>query len=149
MLVRVGYLLSGDRDLAEDLVQAALFRVWPHWDRVSRGGNIDAYMRKAILSVYLSGRRRRWIKEIPTAALPDVAGPDPNRQPGHTEQQVRALAPRQRAVVVLRFYLDLSEAETAEMLGCSVGTVKSQTARALATLRTNLGSDRDSQEQYT
>jgi RNA polymerase sigma-70 factor (sigma-E family) len=146
-LVRIGYLLTGDRDLAEDLIQTALVRVLPHWDRVARDGNIDAYFRKTVVSVYLSWRRRRWTTEIVTAEVPDQSIPDPYRHPGGIEQRVRALPPRQRAVIVLRYYLDLSEAETAETLGCAIGTVKSQAARALTTLRAHLG-PADREEQY-
>jgi RNA polymerase sigma factor (sigma-70 family) len=79
--------------------------------------------------------------------VPDQSIPDPYRHPGGIEQRVRALPPRQRAVIVLRYYLDLSEAETAETLGCAIGTVKSQAARALTTLRAHLG-PADREEQY-
>ena len=139
-------LLTGDRHRAEDLVQSALVRVWPHWARVSAKGDPDAYVRKVIFHQFASQvRRRRW-SELAAGLLPGATGerPDHDAEPDPTGRvdsrlQLReilaALAPRQRAVLVLRYYLDLSEADTAEVLGCSVGTVNSQASKALARLR--------------
>src|SRR5258708_36616507 len=102
-LGRVGFLLTGDHQLAEDLVQTALARVWPHWSRVSAGQNIDAYVRKTILSVYLSWRRRRWHGEVPTALPPDTVAVsdayDRLGQAAHLARFLHVLPPRQRAVV--------------------------------------------------
>lgn len=134
-LLRTAWLLTGDTPLAEDLVQTALLKCWPRWGRVGHMDNPDAYVRQVVLTTYLSWWRRRWRGEVPTDRLPEATHED---EPVDRASLVAALArlPRgQRAVVVLRFAEDLSEARTAEVLGCSVGTVKSQTARALRTLR--------------
>lgn len=156
-LVRVGVLLTGDRHVAEDLVQAALVRVWPRWARVSRGENVDAYVRRVMTSTFLNWRRRKWHGEFPTdigadteiLALP--AGGDAYARWDNSEAlltDLRRLPPRQRAVVVLRFYDDLTLDECAEALGCSVGTVKSQLHRALGTLR-EAAARRDRQDVTT
>lgn len=137
-LLGTAWLLTGDRPLAEDLVQTVLVKVWPRWEKVARAGDPDAYVRRALVTTFLSGRRRRWTGETPTDPLPDSAAADQlvgvelrDRVAGLLDR----LPPRQRAVVVLRFHQDCSEAQTALLLGCSVGTVKSQTSKALATLR--------------
>jgi RNA polymerase sigma-70 factor (sigma-E family) len=144
-LVRAACLLVGDRGHAEDLVQSALIRVWPHWHRVSSRGDPEAYVRKVIFHQFASqARSRRW-REVSAdlragrwTERSDQAAPDATAALD-TQLQLRdalaALGPRQRAVLVLRYYLDLSEGETAALLGCSVGTVKSQAARALARLK--------------
>jgi RNA polymerase sigma-70 factor (sigma-E family) len=148
--VRAAYLLVGDVHQAEDLVQGTLIRVWPHWRRISAQGDPDAYVRKAIFHQFSSfARTRRW-RELSDGLLPGTQPAGNAAYPGHTAQpdttgavdtrlQLRetlaALAPRQRAVLVLRYYLDLSEAETASVLGCSIGTVKSQASKALKHLR--------------
>jgi RNA polymerase sigma-70 factor (sigma-E family) len=144
-LWRTAWLLTGDHHKAEDLVQTALGKAWPHYDRVASTGSFEAYVRKTMLTTYLAWWRRRWNAEYPTAEPPDPqqAGPqqaDPAEQAGLRRDVVAALArlPRgQRAAVVLRYFDDLTEAQAAEALGCSVGTVKSQTSRALAALRSS------------
>jgi RNA polymerase sigma-70 factor (sigma-E family) len=137
--LRVAWLLTGDWHTAEDLLQATLLAVWPRWGRIVRTGEPDAYVRKSLVNRSLTWRRRRWHGEVPAAALPDItAVQDELGAVDLRDALARALAdlgPRQRAVLVLRYYEDLSEAATAEALGCSVGTVKSQAARALASLR--------------
>ena len=137
-LVRAAYLLTGDRQLAEDLAQTALAKVSLRWEAVAGRGDPDAYVRKAMLRTAIGWRRRRWTGERATARLPDV-GVDDVTGGVDAREQLRAalldLPPRQRAAVVLRFYEDLSEADTAAALGCSVGAVKSQTAKGLAKLR--------------
>jgi RNA polymerase sigma-70 factor (sigma-E family) len=136
-LLRTAWLLTGDWHTAEDLVQTALMRCYPHWQRIA-SDNPDAYVRKAIVNAHASSWRRRWHGERPTADLPDRPGSD---EYGAADARrllitaLRRLPARQRAVVVLRYYEDLSEAETAAALGCSLGTVKSQAAKALASLR--------------
>jgi RNA polymerase sigma-70 factor (sigma-E family) len=138
-LLRTAWLLTGDWHAAEDLVQTALMRCYPHWGRIAQD-NPDAYVRRTITNAHLSLRRRRWHGERPTADLPDRAGSDEYDVANSRRAIVAALGQlpaRQRAAVVLRFYEDLSEAETAAALGCSIGTVKSQTSRALAALRAN------------
>ncbi len=134
-LWRSAWLLTGDRHRAEDLVQTALMKCWRRWDRIGEGG-VEAYVRRTMVTTYTDWWRRRWNGELPTAELPET--PDTDRDPGVRQDVVNALArlPRgQRAVVVLRYFDDLSEAQTAAALGISVGTVKSQTSRALRTLR--------------
>jgi len=137
-LVRAAYLLTGDRQLAEDLAQTALAKVSLRWDVVSARGAPDAYVRKVMVRTSIGWRRRRWHGEHPTAPLPEVAVVDPTAAVD-ARQRLRAallaLPPRQRAAVVLRFYEDLSETDTAVALGCSVGAVKSQTAKGLVKLR--------------
>ena len=142
-LLGTAWLLTGDWATAEDLVQAALVRAWPHWRRIggTRGTNgregADAYVRRIMVNQALDWRRRRWRGEVPTADLPDLPVPAGlGREVHHVLlTAVRALPPRQRAVIALRFYEDLTEVDTAAALDCSVGTVKSQTSKALATLR--------------
>jgi RNA polymerase sigma-70 factor (sigma-E family) len=144
-LGRAAYLMSGDRHLAEDLVQISLARAWRRWDHVSQAGNVDAYVHRILVNTFVASARRRWWGELPSGNhVPDDAGHNPYadwEDRDHLLAAVRRLAPRQRAVVALRFLLDQSEAETAEALGCSVGTVKSQSAKALAKLREYLGAE--------
>ncbi|HEX7106194.1 MAG TPA: SigE family RNA polymerase sigma factor [Acidothermaceae bacterium] len=137
-LLRTARMLTGNQHTAEDLVQATLERVWPRWSRVVRDGEPDAYVRRVLVNTYSTWWRRKWRGETPTSELPDVAAPDAFAEADLADALRRllpSLTPRQKAVVVLRFYEDLSEAATAEALGCSVGTVKSQTSKALARLR--------------
>ena len=144
--VRAACLLTGDPHTAEDLVQTALIRVWPRWGRIVAQGDPDAYIRKVLMNVFLTSlRRRRWreISADPHAIHLPYLHPQPTAPALSDSVEARldlrdvlaGLAPRQRAVLVLRYYLDLSEAETAQTLGCSVGTVKSQAAKASAHLR--------------
>jgi RNA polymerase sigma-70 factor (sigma-E family) len=139
-LLRTAYLLTHDRALAEDLVQTSLAKAWFAWGRID--GQPDAYVRRVMVNTYSSWWRRRWNGEEATAELPERgAGTRGRTEDGRVDDRTdlwRALdrlPKRQRAVVVLRFYEDLSEIETAEILQCSVGTVKSQASRALAKLR--------------
>jgi RNA polymerase sigma-70 factor (ECF subfamily) len=136
-LLRTAWLLTGDWATAEDLVQTALLRAWPHWGRISAGEGADAYVRRIMINKSFDWRRRRWSGEIPTEVLPESAGFDGTSTDVHLLllRAVRSLPPRQRTVIVLRYFDDVSEANTAAAMGCSVGTVKSQTAKALATLR--------------
>jgi RNA polymerase sigma-70 factor (sigma-E family) len=140
-LLRLGWLLTGDPDAAEDLAQDALARLVPRWDRVAAGGNPEGYVRLAMRTTWIDAwrRRRGWSVEA-TDAVPDrgVADRALDRLPARHDvvQALARLAPRQRAVLVLRFYEDLTEAETARALGCSTSTVKSQAREALARLRT-------------
>lgn len=141
MLLRSAYLLTGDAALAEDLLQTAWSKVWPKWERLARSGNPEAYVRRVLYTTYVTWWRRKWVAEHPTAELPDTVGvPDDHAAVAARRELLLALTalPRgQRAVVVLRYFEELSEIETASTLGCSVGTVKSQTARAIANLRTS------------
>ena len=135
-LLRAAWLLTGDGGRAEDLLQTVLAQAWRDWRRVSRDGNPEAYIRRMLYTTYLSWWRRRWRGEIPSAAPPETAAPSDQAELRLTVRAALArLSPRQRAVVALRFFEDLSVAETAALLGCTEGTVKTQTSRALAALR--------------
>lgn len=138
-LLRTAWLLTGDWHRAEDLVQAALVKALPRWDRLTRRDKPDLYVRKIILNSYLSWRRRRASTEIILDLIPDLPAPDNRDVDLHADviAAVRTLPPRQRAVIALRYFDDLAETDTATVLGCSVGTVKSHTARALTALRAN------------
>ena len=143
-LCRAAFLLTGDRHLAEDLVQTALAKVVGRWERVVAKGDPTPYLRIVIVRTAIAWRRRRWHGEVPTSPLPETTdGNDDTRLDGRDRlrQALLLLPTRQRAAVVLRFYEDLSEAETALTMGCSVGTVKSQTAKGLARLRTVLADE--------
>ena len=141
-LYRVAWLLTGDAHTAEDLLQTVLARVWPKWSRIA-DDNPEAYARRALFNTYASWWRRRWRGETHTRELPDVTAVRDVFAEVDLEQSlagaVRRLPPRQRAVVVLRYFEDLSVEETAQLLGCRPGTVKSQAAKALRMLRRHLG----------
>jgi RNA polymerase sigma-70 factor (sigma-E family) len=138
-LLRAAWLLTGDRATAQDLVQAALVRTWARWTRLERADNAEAYVRRVMVTTYATWWRRRWRAEVPTPVLPDGAQAGDAFAASDLRSQVRAalaeLPRRQRAVIVLRYFEDLTEAQTAAALGISVGTVKSQAAKALARLR--------------
>ncbi len=135
-LLRTAYLLCRDWGLAEDLLQTALAKAWFAWRRVE--DDPDPYVYRILANTHASWWRRRWRGEVPTEVLPEHAAGDPAGEFGVREAVRTALAalpPRQRAVLVLRYYADLPDGEIAEILGCSVTTVRSQAARALAKLR--------------
>jgi RNA polymerase sigma-70 factor (sigma-E family) len=139
-LLRTARLLTGDWQQGEDLVQTALVKVWPRWRRLVAGGaDPEGYVRRVMVTSYLTWRRRRWWGERPIAELPDVADAgDALASVDLRDLLARvlpALPPAQRTVLVLRFYEDLSVEQTAQLLGCSTGTVKSQTAKALEKLQ--------------
>jgi RNA polymerase sigma-70 factor (sigma-E family) len=142
-LLRTAYLLTGDWGTAEDLVQTALTKTYLARHRIRDVAAIEGYVRAAMVTTSTSWWRRRWHGERPTDALPERAtGRDSTAAYDDRDelwQHVRRLPPRQRAVLVLRFYEDLSEADTAQLLGISVGTVKSQTSRSTQALRASLG----------
>lgn len=135
------YLLCGDWHQAEDLTQAALLKLYLAWPRLSRHDTLDAYARKVVLRTFLAEHRRsRWKRERLTDAPPEIpADPAGSEHDMLVRQALAVLAPKQRAVLVLRYFEDLSVEDTAAALGCSTGTVKSQAARGLATLRARLG----------
>jgi RNA polymerase sigma-70 factor (sigma-E family) len=137
-LLRTAYLLTGDRQLAEDLLQTALTKTYLRWGRLRDVQAGEAYVRRVMATTYSSWWRRRWNDEQPTDAPPEETAPDAYGAADDRDVLRRALAglsKRQRAMVVMRFYGDLSETETADAMGVSVGTVKSTVARALARLR--------------
>jgi RNA polymerase sigma-70 factor (sigma-E family) len=140
-LLRSAWLLTGDWYLAEDLLQTVLARAHGRWRRI-RDGAPDAYLRAMLATTYLSWRRRRWRGEVPTQLLPERPGGDAHARVDVQESVRRALLAlphQQRAVLMLRFHADLTEAATAKELGIAVGTVKSYTSRALAVLRADPG----------
>jgi RNA polymerase sigma-70 factor (sigma-E family) len=149
-LVRFGVLLSGDRGHAEDLVQSALERCWPKWRKIT-ADSPERYLKATMANLAISHARR---KRLPEVSM-DAAKVVPAASSGTDEYAVRddlwrALAdlpPRMRAVVVLRYVEDLSESQTADALGCSVGTVKSQSSRALARLRGALDAPRSDSDR--
>lgn len=141
-LRRTAYLLTGDWDRAEDVVQDALTNLFVHWRRASRATSIDAYARRTLVNAYLSEKRRPWRRERSTEAVPETtyAGPaDASDERDSLRRALADLGPSQRAIVVLRYWDDLSVEETAAALGCSTGNVKSQSARGLVHLREALG----------
>jgi RNA polymerase sigma-70 factor (sigma-E family) len=135
-LGRSAYLLTGDRHLAEDLLQTALYQAARRWGRITAAGDPEAYVRRILYTTHVSWWRRRRVTEAYGVELPDVVAraDDPELRLALAQALAR-LTPKQRAVLVLRFYEDLSESQTAAMLGCAVGTVKSQTRHALGRLR--------------
>jgi RNA polymerase sigma-70 factor (sigma-E family) len=135
-LLQTAYLLCRDRGTAEDLLQTALAKAWLAWRRV--GDDPDPYVYRILANTHASWWRRRWRAEVPAGALPDVAGEDGTDEIGTREavrQALSGLPGGQRAVIVLRFFADLPDAQIAEVLGCSTATVRSQASRALAKLR--------------
>ncbi|SCG43064.1 SigE family RNA polymerase sigma factor [Micromonospora halophytica] len=131
------YLLCGDWHRAEDLVQTAFTKLYLVWNRVTRHEVLDAYVRQILVRTFLDERRRGWWRRERVGGE-DAERPTPPDSPENRLVMLRALAavpPRQRAVLVLRYWEDLSVDEVAALLGCSAGTVKSQAARGLDTLR--------------
>jgi RNA polymerase sigma-70 factor (sigma-E family) len=151
-LLSFAHVLTGDRYDAEDVVQTALAATALGWHRLRRKDNPEGYVRRAIVTTHLNRQRRRPWLERPTGEVPEPTRPGPATATGPSgrggaddlderDAMWRVLAtlpPRQRAVLVLRYYEDLSEADIAEVLGCSRGTVKSQAAKALERLRQSL-----------
>jgi RNA polymerase sigma-70 factor (sigma-E family) len=138
-LLRTAYLLTGDQQLAEDLVQTALAKTHLAWRRLQRTQNAEAYVRRVMYHQQVSFWRGRRVAESPYEVLPEAGVNDSS---DHTDTRVAVaaallrLTPRQRAVLVLRYFDDQPDSVVADLLGCSVGTVKSQTHKALARLRT-------------
>lgn len=144
-LHRAAYLMVGEQALAQDLVQEALVKTYAAWPRLKDKSRAEAYCRKAITTTAISWfRRKRWSHERPVETLPEhgTAG----LEHGVAQSQwlwtaLQQLPVRQRVCIVLRYYEDLTEAQTAETMGCALGTVKSQTSAAIAKLRELLGDD--------
>ena len=141
-LLRTAYLLTGDQHTAEDLVQTAFAKLYLSWDKVQRRELVDGYVRRILVNENNSLWRRAWKRrETSTDTVPDHRAVTDTHDDGVKAALwdfVQSLPRKQRAVVVLRFYEDLSEAEVADILGISVGTVKSQSSRALAALRSRV-----------
>ncbi|MFD0277781.1 SigE family RNA polymerase sigma factor [Kitasatospora sp. NPDC127111] len=139
-LLRTAYLLAGDRYSAEDLVQQALERAYVAWGRVRAADDPHAYVRRILVNEHARRFRRKASEEL-VVAVPDRAAPEGADGYARLDERAALLAalgslpPRQRQAVVLRYWEDLSESQTADAMGCSVGTVKSQAAKGLAKLR--------------
>jgi RNA polymerase sigma-70 factor (sigma-E family) len=148
-LLRTAYLLSGDRHTAEDLVQTALAKLYLSWDKVQNRELVDGYVRRILVNENNSMWRRAWKRrEVSTDEVPerttDLDTADHGERAARSTALwdfVQTLPRKQRAVIVLRYYEELSEAEIADVLGISVGTVKSQASRALASMRTRVDTE--------
>jgi RNA polymerase sigma-70 factor (sigma-E family) len=140
-LHRLAVMLCGDADRADDIVQAAVTTLFTRWRQARQADNLDAYVRRSVVNTFLSERRQRWSRVVLTETLPDR--PAATGQPADERLEIRAalrtLPPKQQAVLALRFLCDLPVDEVAELVGCSPGTVKSQTSDGLAKLRRKLG----------
>lgn len=145
-LHRAAYLLTGNWATAEDLVQTALTKTYLAWKRIGEIESVEAYARRVLYTTNASWWRRRSSRERPTDVIPEPqqAHNDSSEESARRDvmwRYILTLPKRQRAVLVLRFYEDLSEADTADILGVSTGTVKSQSSRALGNLRRKLAAD--------
>ncbi len=141
-LLRSAWLLTGDEGTAEDLVQTALLQAWSRWKSIAPLDSPESYVRRVMINTFFRWRRRRWLGERPTAIVPEQATGDPFAAVDlrtAVKAHLRALPPRQQAVLVLRYFDDLSIDESATVLGCTAGTVKSQAARALRKLSARPG----------
>ena len=139
-LVRLAWLIAGDRHLGEDLVQEVLTKAYPRWGRIIADGRPDLYLRRMLVNAHVSWRRRRSSRELPDggermerADRADIGAEAADRDA--MWRLIRGLPPKQRVTIVLRFYEDLDDAAIAEVLGCAPATVRTHTMRALATLR--------------
>ena len=143
-LLGTAYLLCGDLHTAEDLVQTALTKLYVAWPRVQRSGSEDAYVRRILVNASIDSSRRAWRRERSTADLPEVAGPSdfPVEDRDELVAALALLAPRQRRIVVLRYWLGLSIEDVATDLQVTASTVKSQSAKALQNLRSHLSESR-------
>jgi RNA polymerase sigma-70 factor (sigma-E family) len=137
-LVRLAYAITGDAGLAEDLAQTTLANAYAAWSKVSRADDPDRYLIRILLNAHHGSFRKKRVSEQLTASVPDYGQTDPIA--GHGDRAavltaLQTLPSRQREVVVLRYWLDMTETQAAAVLGCSVGNVRSQASRALAKLR--------------
>jgi RNA polymerase sigma-70 factor (sigma-E family) len=146
-LRRLALLLCHDWHSADDLVQASITKLYVHWHRARNAASVDAYVRTIIVREFLNERRSAWARRVMLGSLlPDQPAADLDADAAiDLRAAIVALPTRQRAVLVLRYYCDLDVEHSADVLGCSPGTVKSQTARALASLRRQLGASAHSQ----
>jgi RNA polymerase sigma-70 factor (sigma-E family) len=139
-LRRTAFLLCGDWHQADDLVQATMVKLYVAWPRIRAEGPPDAYAQRTLVRCFIDERRRPWRRESPVEIADHLeVTPDTDEDLHDLRSALDRLPKRQRATLLLRFWLDMSVAQTADALGCSDGTVKSQTARALTTLRGLLG----------
>ena len=141
-LLRTAYLMVGDHQLAQDLLQEALIKTFIAWPRLRDPEKVDGYVRRTIVTTAISWRRRRSFHERPVDSLPDASGADEVESLATHRvliAHLRGLPPRQRAAIVLRYYEDLTVAQTADIMGCSDGAVKSHVSIGLGKLRERLG----------
>jgi RNA polymerase sigma-70 factor (sigma-E family) len=152
-LRRLGFLVCGDWHLAEDAVSTVMAKLYVSWRSISRTDNIDAYVRRMLIRAIVDERRRPWRRESPAeyplSPPPRTTGTDTLDDRMVLREALSRMPPRRRAVLVLRYFEELSVEETAAAMGCSTGTVKSQTARALAALRDLIPADYLLQERGT
>ncbi len=137
-LHKTAYLMCGDPHHAADLVQNTLLSLYVHWRRASAADNLDGYVHRIMARRFIDEQRRPWRRVLLRASLPEQPPAAEYDRLGDRDRlltALRAVPPRQRAVLVLRFFADLSVEDTATALGCAAGTVKSQCARGLATMR--------------
>jgi RNA polymerase sigma-70 factor (sigma-E family) len=143
--LRTAVLLTGDWHTAEDLVQTCLAKLYRVWHRLDTGVDPDSYLRRMLVNTQRSWRRARWRQEAPVEVVPDPAiegdGQERHALADTVRRALAALPARQRAVLVLRYFEDLPEAQVADLLGCSVGTVKTHTSRGIRRLRELLGDE--------
>jgi RNA polymerase sigma-70 factor (sigma-E family) len=137
-LYRLAYLLTASPTAAEDVLQTTFEKAYGSWSRISRMDFPEAYVRRMLANALVSSRRRAWLREVPSDSMPEAA--EAAIEVGVLDRSllwplVCALPVRQRAVIVLRYYEDLTEAQIADVLGCAPGTVKSQTSAAMKALR--------------
>ena len=141
-LLRTAYLMVGDHQLAQDLLQEALIKTLIAWPKLRDPAKVDAYVRRTVVTTAITWRRRRSFHERPVEFLPEASSPDEVDVLATHEVLIghlRGLPPRQRAAIVLRYYEDLTEVQTAEIMGCSVGAVKSHVSIGLGRLRERMG----------
>jgi RNA polymerase sigma-70 factor (sigma-E family) len=143
--LRTAVLLTGNWHAAEDLVQAALVKLYRVWRRLDTTEDPDAYLRRILVNTHRSWWRARWRRELPVTDLPELPGPadgaDRQAVAAVVRQALRALPPRQRTALVLRYFEDLPEAEVAEIMGCGVGSVKTHVHRGVRAMRRLLPSE--------
>ena len=150
-LLRLGFVLTGDAHLAEDLVQTALADAYRKWRKVAAARSPDAYVRRMLVNAHLSWRRRRSSTERPAEVGEGVAGLTPDPANGvadrsHMQQLLAQLAPRARTVLVLRYYADLDDAAIADAMGITESGVRATASRALAALRRGIATQETVQE---
>lgn len=144
-LRRLARLLCQDWNLADDLLQIAMTKTYVHWSKAAGADNTDAYVRTILVREFVQERRTGWAQRVTLASRPiETAAVSPDHESAlDLRAAVAALPPRQRAVLVLRYFCDLNVDQAADALGCTAGTVKSQTAKALSKLRESFGSAYD------
>jgi RNA polymerase sigma-70 factor (sigma-E family) len=150
-LRRLAILLCQNWERADDLVQASITKLYVHWPKAKAADNIDAYVRAILVHEFATERRSSWVRRVTLSSqLPDreavMSDPETSLD---LQAAIASLPPRQRAALVLRFYCDLPVEQAAQLLNCAPGTIKSQTAKALAALRATLGPEADLADSHS